>query len=63
MLGEALDSRVQMYLKKVREGGGVVSCRIVIAAARGLVRSHNPLMLVENGGYVNLNRHWANSQE
>ena len=52
-----------MYLKKVREGGGVVSCRIVIAAARGLVRSHNPLMLVENGGYVNLNRHWANSQE
>ena len=37
LLGEELDSKVQLYLKKVREGGGVVSARIAMAAARGIV--------------------------
>ena len=34
ILGEDLDSKVQKYLCKVRDGGGVVSARIAIAAAR-----------------------------
>ena len=33
LLGQELDQKVQLYLKKVREGGGAVSTRIVIAAA------------------------------
>ena len=37
LLGEDLDSKVQMYLKKVR--GGVVSARIAMAAARGILLS------------------------
>ena len=37
LLGEELDTIVQLYLKKVREGGGVVSSRIAMAAARCIV--------------------------
>ena len=37
MLGEKLDSMVQIYLRKVREGGGAVSAKIVVAAARGIL--------------------------
>ena len=32
LLGDDLDLKVQMYLKKVREGGGVVTARITMAA-------------------------------
>ena len=35
LLGEDLDAKVQIYLRKVREGGGAVSSRIALAAARG----------------------------
>ena len=61
LLGEALDSMVQLYLQKVREGGGVVMARIVMAAARGTVLSCDRAMLAEFGGHVELNRHWAYS--
>ena len=61
LLGEDLDRKVQHYLKKVREGGGVVSARITMAAARGMLFSCNRSMLVEFGGHVNLNRSWAYS--
>ena len=33
LLGQKLDSLVQLYLKKVRERGGVVSARVAMAAA------------------------------
>ena len=36
LLGDDLDMKVQMYLKKVREGEGVVSARVAMAAARAL---------------------------
>ena len=48
---------------KVREGGatGVVSARIAVAAARGILLASNRNMLAELGGPVELNRHWAYS--
>ena len=61
LLGEKLDMLVQTYLRKVREGGGAVSARIVIAAARGIVLKCDRSILVEFGGYVQLNKQWANS--
>ena len=61
LLGEDLDGKVQLYLKKVREGGGVVSARIAMAAARGILLSCDQTKLVEFGGHVELNRHWAYS--
>ena len=54
LLGQELDSLVQMYLRKVREGGGAVSARIVKAAARGILLKYNRSMLVEFGGHIHL---------
>lgn len=61
LLGSELDSKVQQYLKKLRENGASVSARIVVAAARGIVMSYDKDMLEEFGGHVRLNRHWAHS--
>ena len=61
LLGQELDTHVQMYLKKVREGGEAVSARIAIAAARGILLKCDRTKLAEFGGPVQLNRHWAHS--
>jgi hypothetical protein len=61
LLGSELDSKVQHYLKKLRESGAFVSARIVVAAACGIVMSYDKDMLEEFGGHVQLNRHWAHS--
>ena len=61
LIGEDLDQKVQLYLRKVREGGGAVSAWIATAAARGILRKCNRSMLAENGGPIQLNRHWAHS--
>ena len=39
LLGEELDEKMKMYLQKVRDGGGVVTGRIAIVAARGILLS------------------------
>ena len=61
LLGEDLDMKVQLYLRKVMEGGGAISARIAMAAARGILRKCNRSMLAENGGPIQVNRHWAHS--
>ena len=61
LLGEVLDTKVQQYPQRVREGGRVVSTRIVMAAARGILLSCNRSRLVDFGGDVDLNRQWAYS--
>ena len=52
---------MQLYLKKGREGGGVVSARIAVAAARGILLTCDRSMLVEFGRHTEFNRHWAYS--
>ena len=59
LLGDVLDEKVQLYLRKVREAGGTVSAGIAIAAARGLLLKYNRMSLDEFGGPVHLSRHWA----
>ena len=61
LLGEDLDEKVQIYIKKVREGGGAISARIVMAAARGILLKCNRGLLADFGGHVELKRHWAHS--
>ena len=56
-----LDGKVQQYLTRVWNGGGVVSARIAMAAARGILMSCNRSRLVEFGGDVELSRQWAYS--
>ena len=60
-MGDNLDRKVQLYLKKVREGGGVESARIAMVAARDIVLTCDRSMLVEFGGHVELNRPLAYS--
>ena len=61
LLGEVLDKKVQQYLTRVRDGGGVASAKIAMAAAKGILMSCDRLRLVEFGGDVQLNRQWAYS--
>ena len=61
LLGQELDIKVQLYLKKVRDGGGAVSARIAMAAARGILLKCDRTKLAEFGGHVELNRQWAHS--
>jgi len=49
-LGEKLDSKVQFFIKSVRDSGGVVNSAIVRTAAKGIVLSHDRSLLFENGG-------------
>ena len=61
LLDEESDIKVQMYLKYVREGGVVVSARIVLAAARGFLLMYDRSMLAEYGRHVELKVDWAYS--
>ena len=61
LLGEKRDRMLQAYLKKVREAGGVVSSRIVIAAAKGLMMTIDQAKLAEFGGYMSFSKGWAHS--
>ena len=54
-----MDAKVQLYIRKVREGGGAISSMIVMAAARGILLKCNRGMLVDYGGHIELNRYWA----
>ena len=56
LLWADLDKKVQVYIRKVRKGGGTVSNRVVIAAARGILLKCDRTMLVEYGGPVLLNK-------
>ena len=59
LLEESLEAKVQHYLMRVRQGGGVVSAWTVTAAARGILLSCNQSRLAELGGHVEITRHWA----
>ncbi len=61
LIGQDLDTKVQLYLRKVRDSGGAVSARIAMAAARGILLKCDRTKLAEFGGHVELSRHWAHS--
>lgn len=59
LLGKNIDKQVQLYLRKMRENGGVVTASVVVAAARGIVMSRDRTQLAEFGGHIQLSRQWA----
>ena len=61
MLGSEVDERVQVYVRCVREGGGSISSRLVIAGAKCILLSSSLSLLVEYRGPVTLIRLWAHS--
>ena len=61
MLGEKLDGEVKHYIKAVREGGGVITTVITMAAATEIVRRADRNLLSENGGPIDITVNWAKS--
>ena len=69
LLGKYLDKKLQLCVKKVKEGNAVVSSKVVMAAACGILKVYGRhaeagLEDEEAGsglGYIRLNRHWAYS--
>jgi hypothetical protein len=61
LLGEKLDSKVQFFIKSVRDSGRVVNSAKVRTAAKGIVLSHDRSLLFENGGHFELTKSWAKS--
>ena len=61
LLTDDLDRSVQRYLCKVRECGGVVTGRIALAAAKGIVTHYDKAMLSEFGSHLQLNLAWGYS--
>ena len=61
VLGQKYDEMVKMYLRNVRESGGVVLACITIAAARRILLSHDKSALAEFGGNMKFSREWAYS--
>ena len=57
LLGEALDKKLQLYLKEIRKNGGPLTASVAIGAARGLLLAENRSRLAEFGGHIDLNRH------
>ena len=52
LLGEALDTKVQVYLQRFREAGGSVTDRIAVAAVRGLPSKYDKLGGLVNHGFM-----------
>ena len=61
LLGKNMDEKLQLYLQKIREQGGVVTASVVVAAAWGIMLSSDcdRMQLAEFGGHIVLNRQWA----
>ena len=49
------------YIKAVREGGGVITTAITMAAATAIVRRADRNLLSENGGPIDITVNWAKS--
>ena len=47
LLGAHIDKQVQLYLKKIREHGGVITVSVVVAAARGILMAQDKSLLAE----------------
>jgi hypothetical protein len=61
LLGNNLDAQVQGYVTALRENRGAVNSSIVMAAAEGIIKSHDSNLLKENGGHIVCSKSWAKS--
>ena len=59
LLGEGMEAEVKSFIKVAREKGTIVNSHTVMATARGVVISHDANLLLENGGYIEITKSWA----
>ena len=57
LLGDKLDKQAQSYIHATRNGKGVVTTIVALAAGEDIVRHHNKNLSYENGGPIKLIRH------
>ena len=50
LLGDTVDVQLQVYLKKVRDHGGVVTASVAVPADTGILKATNRSSLLEYGG-------------
>ena len=56
-----MDTQVQAYIRNARDRGCPVTSSVVIAAARGVVKKTNRMLLEDKGGPLFINKSWAMS--
>ena len=59
LLNDNLLKNVKYVMIGTGVAGAVISRRLVIAIGKGVVKSNNPTMLMENGGPLELTEDWA----
>ena len=59
ILSDAVTTDIKRYITTLRDAGGVVNTRIVIAAATGILQRKDPSILRCNGGHIDLQKSWA----
>ena len=59
LLSEDVTSDIKRYIATLRDAGGVVNTRIVLAAATGILQRKDPSILRCNGGHIDLQKSWA----
>ena len=59
LLSEDVTSDIKRYITTLRDAGGVVNTRIVLAAATGILQRKDPSILRCNGGHIDLQKSWA----
>ena len=59
ILFEDVTRDIKRYITTMRDAGGVVNTRIVIAAATGILQRKDPSILHCNGGHIDLQKSWA----
>ena len=61
LIGVKLDYQVRPYIRSVREAGRAVTTTIVMSTGRAIVNQHDPQLLAENDGPLQLTTTWAKS--
>lgn len=59
ILGDDFNKKVQDYITAQKACGTAITREITIAFGIGIVKSHDENLLVENGGKIELTKHWA----
>ena len=59
LLGEELEDEVKSFIKVAHGKGTIVNTHTVMATARDVVISHDANLLLENGGYIEITKSWA----
>ena len=59
LLGEFVDTKLQLFLQTISRNDAPVAASIAIAAARGLLLAKDKKLLSENGGHIKLDKQWA----